>query len=86
MTTPSGKRSRNDPPRQMAWMMTRADTEPDRDFTLVFDAPAIVGTVVESSDLVAVMSMKNVPKRNGQSFDSDEPRLVLTNHKLRAVR
>jgi hypothetical protein len=46
-TTPRGKRSRNAPVRQTAWIMMRVGTELGRGFTLMSELPEIVGKALE---------------------------------------
>ena len=65
---PRGKRKRKEPARQMAWMMTRAVTEPGRAITCVSDVPEIVGIVMEPDCTVVVISTKKTPKPHIQGL------------------
>ena len=58
--TPRGNKSRNDPAKQIAWMMMSADTELGNGATLTLAFPEIAGIAVEL-DRVAVMSTKKIP-------------------------
>ena len=51
----------NEPPRQMAWIMIRTETEDGSGLTLVSAVPEMVGIVVEELVFVEVMSTKNIP-------------------------
>ena len=51
----------NEPPRQMAWMMIRTETEDGSGLTCMSAVPEMVGMVVEEFVFVVVMSTKNIP-------------------------
>lgn len=58
--TPRGKRTTKEPPRQIAWRITKAPTDPGRAVVARFAVPEMVGMEVEVVS-VAVIFMKNVP-------------------------